>query len=58
MGSLSIKLGGLLVDIQAAPKSMSLVDLDYQGKRLRGYMLDESHGRPVGTILSGGNFVY
>lgn len=34
----------------AAPKSMSLVDLDYQGKRLKGYMLDESHGRPVGTI--------
>jgi len=32
------------------PKSLTVTELDYQGKRMKGYMLDESHGRPVGTI--------
>ena len=32
------------------PKEYAIVTMPYQGRALKGVMLDESHGRPVGTI--------
>ena len=32
------------------PKGMAITDMEYQGKMVRGVMLDETHGCPVGCI--------
>ena len=32
------------------PKTMKLVSIPYQGRVVSGVLLDESHGRPVGSI--------
>ena len=31
-------------------KNMSIVTLPYNGRQVKGVLLDESHGRPVGSI--------
>lgn len=32
------------------PKTMPVVEMVVNGKKVRGVILDETHGRPVGTI--------
>ena len=32
------------------PRTMNLMTMPYQGRMLRGGILDETHGRPAGTI--------
>ena len=32
------------------PRSMALTSMPYQGRVLKGVILDETHGRPAGTI--------
>ena len=32
------------------PKTMTVTTITYQGRQVRGVVLDESHGRPAGTI--------
>lgn len=34
----------------APPRTMPQTTIPYQGKQVKGVILDESHGRPVGTI--------